>query len=60
LQRIAAGVRLDAIRIGFGNLGQALSSAEIFTALFAGGFLSDGRDHFVISPGRYVIGLYPW
>ena len=43
---------------GFGYLGQALSSAEIFTALFAGGFLREGRDRFVISPGHYVIGLY--
>ena len=62
LQRIAARVRLDAIQMvsiqGFGYLGQALSSAEIFTALFAGGFLSEGRDRFVISPGHYVIGLY--
>src|ERR1700685_4391074 len=41
LQQIAARVRLDAIQMvliqGFGYLGQALSSAEIFTALFAGG-----------------------
>jgi transketolase len=62
LQRIAARVRLDAIQMvliqGFGYLGQALSSAEIFTALFAGGFLREGRDRFVISPGHYVIGLY--
>ncbi len=62
LQRIAARVRLDAIQMvsiqGFGYLGQALSSAEIFTALFAGGFLRKGRDRFVISPGHYVIGLY--
>jgi transketolase len=43
---------------GFGYLGQALSSAEIFTALFAGGFLREGWDRFVISPGHYVIGLY--
>jgi transketolase len=62
LQRIAARARLDAIQMvsiqGFGYLGQALSSAEIFTALFAGGFLREGRDRFVISPGHYVIGLY--
>jgi transketolase len=62
LQRIAVGLRLDAVQMvsiqGFGYLGQALSSAEIFTALFAGGFLREGRDRFVISPGHYVIGLY--
>ncbi len=62
LQRFAAGVRLDAVQMvsiqGFGYLGQALSSAEIFTALFAGGFLREGRDRFVISPGHYVISLY--
>ena len=62
LQRVAARVRLDAIQMvliqGFGYLGQALSSAEIFTALFAGGFLREGWDRFVISPGHYVIGLY--
>jgi transketolase len=62
LQQIAARVRLDAIQMvsiqGFGYLGQALSSAEIFTALFAGDLLREGRDRFVISPGHYVIGLY--
>lgn len=62
LQRIAARVRLEAIQMvsiqGLGYLGQALSSAEIFTALFAGGFLREGRDRFVISPGHYVISLY--
>jgi transketolase len=62
LQRIAARVRLNAVRMvsiqGLGYLGQALSSAEIFTVLFAGGFLREGRDRFVISPGHYVISLY--
>jgi len=62
LERIAARVRLDAVRMvsiqGLGYLGQALSSAEIFTALFAGGILRAGRDRFVISPGHYVISLY--
>jgi transketolase len=43
---------------GFGYLGQALSSAEIFSVLFAGGFLRSGRDRFVLSPGHYVIALY--
>src|SRR5579863_1471290 len=62
LQRIAARARLNALRMvsiqGFGYLGQALSSAEIFTALFARGFLREGRDRFVISPGHYVVSLY--
>ena len=53
------GVRLNATRMvaiqGFGYLGQALSSAEIFAVLFGGGFLRDGRDRFVLSPGHYVI-----
>ncbi len=62
LRRLAARVRLNATRMvaiqGFGYLGQALSSAEIFAALFGGGFVRDGRDRFVLSPGHYVIGLY--
>lgn len=62
LARIAACVRLNALAMvsiqGFGYLGQALSSAEIFTALFAGGFLREGCDRFVISPGHYVVSLY--
>ncbi len=62
LRRIAARVRLNATRMvaiqGFGYLGQALSSAEIFAALFGGGFLRHGRDRFVLSPGHYVISLY--
>ncbi len=62
LQRIATQVRLNALRMvaiqGFGYLGQALSSAEIFAVLFGGGFVREGRDRFVISPGHYVISLY--
>ncbi len=62
LQRIAARVRLNATRMvaiqGFGYLGQALSSAEIFAVLFGGGFVRGGRDRFVLSPGHYAIGLY--
>lgn len=42
---------------GFGYLGQAMSSAEIFAVLF-GGVLRQGRDRLVISPGHYVISLY--
>jgi len=43
---------------GFGYLGQALSSAEIFAALFGGGVLRAGRDRFVLSPAHYAIGFY--
>ena len=62
LRRLAAQIRLSATRMvaiqGFGYLGQALSSAEIFAVLFGGGFVRPGRDRFVLSPGHYVIGLY--
>jgi transketolase len=62
LQRLAARIRLNAVRMvsiqGFGYLGQALSSAEIFAVLFGGGFFRAGWDRFVLSPGHYVIGLY--
>ncbi len=43
---------------GFGYLGQALSSAEIFAVLFGGGLVRAGRDRFVLAPGHYVIALY--
>lgn len=62
LRRLAMRMRLNATRMvaiqGFGYLGQALSSAEIFAVLFGGGFVRLGRDRFVLSPGHYVIGLY--
>lgn len=62
LQHIAARVRLNAVRMvaiqGFGYLGQVLSSAEIFTALFGGKIIRSGRDRFVLSPGHYAIALY--
>lgn len=62
LRRLATRIRLNATRMvaiqGFGYLGQALSSAEIFAVLFAGGFIRHGRDRFVLSPGHYVISLY--
>jgi len=61
LRRLAARIRLRATEMvaiqGFGYLGQALSSAEIFAVLF-GGVLRYGRDRFVLSPGHYVISLY--
>lgn len=62
LRQLAARLRLQATRMvaiqGFGYLGQALSSAEIFAVLFGGGFVRPGRDRFVLSPGHYVVGLY--
>jgi transketolase len=62
LRRIATRVRLNATRMvaiqGMGYLGQALSSAEIFAALFGAGFVRESWDRFVVSPGHYVIGLY--
>jgi transketolase len=61
LRRMATHIRLNATRMvaiqGFGYLGQALSSAEIFAVLF-GGVLRHGQDRFVLSPGHYVISLY--
>ena len=62
LRRLATGIRLNATRMvaiqGFGYLGQALSSAEIFAVLFGSGLLRPGRDRFVLAPGHYVISLY--
>ncbi len=61
LRRIATRIRLQATAMvaiqGFGYLGQALSSAEIFAVLF-GGAMRVGWDRFVLSPGHYVISLY--
>ena len=62
VRRLATRIRLNATRMvaiqGFGYLGQALSSAEIFATLFGGGVLRHGHDRFVLSPGHYVIALY--
>src|SRR5438105_766262 len=48
LRELAARIRLNATRMvaieGFGYLGQALSSAEIFSVLFAGGIIRQGHD----------------
>ena len=61
LRRLAVRIRMratDMVAIqGFGYLGQALSSAEIFAVLF-GGAVRFGHDRFVLSPGHYVISLY--
>ena len=62
LRRLATQIRLQAIRMvaiqGFGYLGQALSSAEVFAVLFGGGVLRFDHDRLVVSPGHYVIALY--
>lgn len=61
LRRLAIRIRIRATHMvaiqGFGYLGQALSSAEIFAVLF-GGAMRYGHDRFVLSPGHYVISLY--
>jgi transketolase len=57
---LAARIRLRAVQmvapLGFGYLGQALSSAEQVAALFA--VMTPGKDRLVCSPGHYVIGLF--
>ena len=58
--RLATVIRLRAVRmvapLGFGYLGQALSSAEQVAALFT--VMRPGRDRLVCSPGHYVIGIF--
>ena len=60
LPKFADGIRLRAVRMvaphGFGYLGQALSSAEEFAALFA--TARPGVDHLVCSPGHYIIAAF--
>ena len=57
---LAARIRLRAVRmvapLGFGYLGQALSSAEQVAALFS--VMTPGEDRLVCSPGHYVVGLF--
>ena len=57
---LAARIRLRAVRmvapLGFGYLGQALSSAEQVAALFS--VMTPGADRLVCSPGHYVIGIF--
>ena len=61
LGRIADGIRLRAVRMvarhGFGYLGQALSSAELFATLY-GSTVRYGIDRIVVSPGHYVIAAF--
>lgn len=58
---LAHRIRTRAVRMvarhGFGYLGQALSSAELFGALFADHYRPD-EDDLVISPGHYVIAAF--
>lgn len=61
LSRFADRLRLHAVKMvaphGFGYLGQALSSAELFAALY-GRHYRPGIDKIVISPGHYIIAAY--
>ncbi|MGH3401305.1 MAG: 1-deoxy-D-xylulose-5-phosphate synthase N-terminal domain-containing protein [Streptosporangiaceae bacterium] len=60
-QRFADRIRLAAVKMvaphGFGYLGQALSSAELFACLFSGPYRPD-RDQLVCSPGHYIIAAF--
>jgi transketolase len=53
---IADRIRLRALHMvaphGFGYPGQALSSAELFAALYSGNYVPS-RDDLVVSPGHY-------
>jgi transketolase len=61
LNQLARQIKLDALEMvsiqGFGYLGQALSSAELFAVLF-GGILRPRQDRFVLSPGHYAVAFY--
>ena len=62
LPGLAMAIRRNAAAMiaiqGFGYLGQAMSSAEIFAVLFGGGFVRPGHDRFVLSPGHYAVVFY--
>lgn len=61
LSRFADRLRLRAVKMvaphGFGYLGQVLSSAELFAALYARHYRPD-VDKIVISPGHYIIAAF--
>ena len=61
LGRFADRLRLRAVKMvaphGFGYLGQVLSSAELFAALYAGHYRPE-TDKIVISPGHYIIAAF--
>jgi transketolase len=62
LRHLSARIKLNAVRMvaiqGFGYLGQALSAADIFAALFGSGVMRLGHDRFVLSPGHYAVVFY--
>lgn len=61
LRRLATAIRLRAVAMvapqGLGYLGQALSAAEQYAAVY-GAALRAGTDRVVCSPGHYVIAAY--
>jgi len=61
LRRLATAIRLHAVQMvaphGFGYLGQALSAAEQYAAVY-GAALRPGIDRVVCSPAHYVIAAY--
>ena len=61
LGQLADRLRLRAVKMvaphGFGYLGQVLSAAELFAALY-GRHYRPGVDKIVISPGHYIIAAY--
>ena len=61
LRRLATTIRLRAVEMvapqGFGYLGQALSAAEQYAAVY-GAALRPGTDRVVCSPAHYVIAAY--
>jgi transketolase len=61
LRRLATAIRLRAAEMvapqGFGYLGQALSAAEQYAAVYGAAYRA-GTDRVVCSPGHYVIAAY--
>ena len=61
LRRLATAIRLRAVAMvapqGFGYLGQALSAAEQYAAVYGAAY-RPGTDRVVCSPGHYVIAAY--
>jgi transketolase len=61
LRRLATAIRLRAVGMvapqGFGYLGQALSAAEQYAAVYGAAY-RPGTDRVVCSPGHYVIAAY--
>ena len=61
LRRLATAIRLRAVAMvapqGFGYLGQAMSAAEQYAAVYGAAY-RPGTDRVVCSPGHYVIAAY--